>query len=170
MSKHDDKLPIIYYHVDVMCQQCAHVKEFILATPIVYKVDLETWAEHIPPCELCGFPQSITSERHTCHVEGCFGGITLKQTCKPPLHFLCLAHARYVRKELTEALQKEKAGSLRRIAVRRRALAEITFLCYGGATAKPYIEDAERWRKIAFVRGEGDPLEMLSKLPPPSKD
>jgi hypothetical protein len=76
-----------------------------------------------------------------------------------------------VRKELTEALQKEKAGSLRRIAVRHRALAEVTFLCYGGAVSKPYIEDAEKWRKRAFDNGEGDPLAYpLSKLPPPSKD
>jgi hypothetical protein len=170
-KKEDDKkLPIVYFHLDVICHECARVTEFILDKPIAFKKELTEWRETIPLCKECKGEQSITSERHICHVDGCFDGFTLKQTCKPPLHFLCLAHARYVRKELTEALQKEKAGSLRRIAVRRRALAEITFLCYGGATAKPYIEDAERWRKIAFVRGEGDPLEMLSKLPPPSKD
>jgi hypothetical protein len=171
MSKDDKKLPIVYFHVDVMCHECAHIQEFILDSPIVLKKDLEEWTEHIPPCRLCGFPQSITSERHICYVDGCFDGITLKQTCKPPLHFLCLAHARYVRKELILALAKEKAGSLRRIAVRHRTLAEVTFLCYGGAVAKPYIEDAEKWRKRAFDNDEGDPLEYpLSKLPPPTKE
>jgi|ERR1700690_541475 len=102
--------------------------------------------------------ESTAALVNPCHVDGCrhsFGNS----------NFLCKRHEFYVRKELRQALLTEPYESIRLIAVRRRATAEVVFLCHGGEMAGPYIEDAERWRKIAFDRGEGDPLETLSKIP-----
>jgi hypothetical protein len=171
-----DKLPTIYHHVNMQCQgplasehisanSCGRMSEHILTIPIDSKRALLEWAETAPPCPVCGSRQALSTEKHICYIDGCYNGIRLVETAKPPLHFLCEAHSKYVRKELIEALKSEPPNAVRQTAVRTRTLSEVVFLCYGGGMAKPYIEDAERWRYIAHVRGEGDPLETLSKLP-----
>jgi hypothetical protein len=85
------------------------------------------------------------------------------------LSFLCKAHAKYVRKELREAIMREgSAVTLRLIALRRRASAEIVFQLQGAEAATLYVKDSEAWRRSAVMYGHGDPLSLFSKAPLPA--
>lgn len=181
--KKKEKLPIVYYFVRTICDNppkvhegrvvfvCGQVTEHFLNPPVTFlehkefKQHIKNWP--IPACSRCGHSQSLTSELPICHIDGCYDpDVGLKPICKPPLHFLCTRHGKYVRKELTAALATAK--SVCRIALQVRTLAEVSYFSNGMLIDGPLLEDSERWRRVAILRGEGDPLAAFSKIDPPA--
>jgi hypothetical protein len=59
--------------------------------------------------------------------------------------------------------EDDKNPSIRYMAVQQRAVAELAYREFGISIAKDYADNAEHYRDMAIVRGEGDPLEALSR-------
>lgn len=104
---------------------------------------------------------------HCCHALGCSKNV-------PASMFLCRSHWYALRKPLRDAIwreyrlgqERDKRPSMRYLAVQQRAVGELAFKPNDEDAARiaaRYLVSSETWRRAAIDRGEGDPLEGITR-------